>query len=42
MTLFDYLSPNDEFGKVLDTFYGGKRGGRTIMQIQIQQIINKQ
>lgn len=26
MTMFDYLSPNDIFGEVLDTFYGGKRG----------------
>ena len=30
MTMFDYLSPNDVFGQVLDTFYGGKRGGRTL------------
>ena len=26
MTLFDYLSPHDVFGKVLDTFYKGQRG----------------
>ena len=30
MTMFDYLSPNDVFAQVLDTFYGGKRGGRTL------------
>lgn len=30
MTMFDYISPNDVFGQVLDTFYGGKRGGRTL------------
>lgn len=34
MTLFDYLSPNDVFGKVLDTFYKGQRGGRTLKTIQ--------
>ncbi len=34
MTLFDYLSPNDVFGKVLDAFYGGVRGGRTLKTIQ--------
>ena len=30
MTMFDYLSPNDVFAKVLDVFYQGKRGGRTL------------
>ena len=30
MTMFDYLSPNDVFGQVLEAFYGGKRGGRTL------------
>lgn len=30
MTLFDELSPNDVFGKVLDVFYSGKRDQRTI------------
>lgn len=30
MTMFDYLSPNSVFGQVLDAFYGGKRGGRTL------------
>lgn len=34
MTLFDYLSPNDVFGQILDTFYGGVRGGRTLKTIQ--------
>ena len=24
LTMFDYLSPNDVFGKVLDAFYGGE------------------
>ena len=30
MTLFDELSPNDVFGKVLDTFFNGERDKRTI------------
>ena len=30
MTMFDYLSPNEVFRKVLDAFYGGKRGGRIL------------
>lgn len=30
MTMFDFLSPNEVFGQVLDTFYGGKRGGKTL------------
>lgn len=30
MTMFDYLSPNDVFGRVLDAFYSGKRGGGTL------------
>lgn len=30
MTLFDKLSPNDVFGKVLDTFFNGERDQRTI------------
>ena len=30
MTLFDKLSPNDVFGKVLDTFFSGERDQRTI------------
>jgi uncharacterized protein (DUF1810 family) len=33
MTMFDYISPNDIFGKVLDVFYQGERGGRTIRVI---------
>lgn len=35
MTMFDYISPNDVFGQVLDTFYGGKRGGRTLKVLNI-------
>ena len=30
MTLFDVISPNDVFGKVLDQFYGGVRDKRTL------------
>ena len=30
MTLFDEISPNDVFGKVLDQFYGGVRDKRTL------------
>lgn len=30
MTMFDYFSPNDVFAQVLDAFYGGERGGRTL------------
>ena len=30
MTLFDAISPNDIFGKVLDQFYGGVRDKRTL------------
>ena len=30
MTLFDVISPNDLFGKVLDQFYGGVRDKRTL------------
>ncbi len=33
MTMFDYLSPNDIYGKVLDTFYAGVRGGRTLREL---------
>lgn len=35
MTMFDYLAPNDVFGQVLDTFYGGKRGRRTLKVLNI-------
>ena len=34
MTMFDYLSPNDIYGQVLDAFYGGVRGGRTLREIK--------
>ena len=30
MTLFDAISPNDVFGRVLDQFYGGIRDERTL------------
>lgn len=30
MTLFDYVSPNDVFGKVLDKFYAGKRDDKSL------------
>jgi len=30
MTLFDAVSPNDVFGKVLDQFYGGVRDEKTL------------
>lgn len=30
MTLFDYISPDDLFAHVLDKYYDGKRGGRTL------------
>lgn len=34
MTMFDYISPNDIFGQVLDAFYEGKGGGRTLRKMQ--------
>ena len=34
MTLFDSLSPGDVYGKVLDTFYEGKRCRRTLYLLQ--------
>ncbi len=34
MTMFDYISPNNIFAKVLDIFYGGVRGGRTLKVLQ--------
>ena len=37
MTLFDYLSPNDIFGEVLDVFYNGDRGGKTLRVIDQQK-----
>lgn len=33
MTMFDYLSPNDVFARVLDAFYDGKRGGKTLKEL---------
>lgn len=37
MTMFDCLSPNDVFARVLDTFYNGVRGGRTLKEMQRQK-----
>ena len=37
MTMFDYLMPNDVFGEVLDTFYNGERGGKTLRLINQQK-----
>ena len=34
MTMFDYLSPNDIFSEVLDTFYESKRCERTLKVLQ--------
>lgn len=34
ITMFDYLSPNDVFGEVLDAFYEGVRGSRTLKVIK--------
>lgn len=34
MTMFDYLSPNDIFGQVLDSFYEGIRGIKTLKVLE--------
>ena len=34
MTLFDYVSPQDVFGKVLDKFFAGSRDRRSISIIK--------
>jgi uncharacterized protein (DUF1810 family) len=34
MTLFDAVAPGDIFEKVLDQFYDGRRGRRTLAHIQ--------
>ena len=34
MTMFDFLSPNDIFGKVLDSFYNGERCEITLKEMQ--------
>ena len=34
MTMFDYLSPNDIFSEVLDTFYESKRCERTLKVLE--------
>lgn len=36
MTLFDVISPNDIFGKVLDKFYGGERDSKTTELIHMK------
>ena len=41
MTMFDSLMPNDIFGEVLDSFYNGDRGGRTLRVIDQQKSIEK-
>ena len=35
MTLFDFISPDDVFNKVLDVFYSGERDRRTIEIINV-------
>ena len=37
MTLFDIISPNDIFGEVLDSFYGGRRDQRTIEYLGLRR-----
>ncbi|MBQ2885094.1 MAG: DUF1810 domain-containing protein [Alphaproteobacteria bacterium] len=39
MTMFDSLMPNDIFGEVLDSFYNGERGGKTLRLINQQKSI---
>lgn len=34
MTLFDMLSPDDVFGRVLDKYFNGQRDNRTVVIIQ--------
>jgi len=36
MTMFDHLCPNDVFAQVLDSFYNGERGGRTLKELTKQ------
>lgn len=38
MTLFDYISPNDIFAKVIDQFYAGSRHNETIKYIKTKKI----
>lgn len=33
MTLFDFVSPNDVFAKVLEKFYDGRRSSRTLRML---------
>lgn len=37
MTMFDCISPNDVFAKVLDVFYGGERCARTVREMQVRE-----
>ena len=36
MIMFDFLSPNDVFAQVLDAFYKGERGARTLKEMTIK------
>lgn len=40
MTLFDYISPNDVFAKVIDEFYAGSRHNETMRYIRTKKIFN--
>lgn len=40
MTLFDYVSPNDVFAKVIDKFYAGSRHNETMRMIYTKKIFN--
>ena len=40
MTLFDYVSPNDIFARVIDQFYAGSRHNETIKYIRTKKIFN--
>lgn len=40
MTLFDYISPNDVFEKVLDKFYTGSRHNETLSMIRTKKIFS--
>lgn len=40
MTLFDYVSPNDVFSKVIDKFYAGSRHNETMSIIRTKKIFS--
>ena len=40
MTLFDAVCPGGVFGKVLDTFFGGRRDKRTLRQLEVDPTRN--